>query len=173
MRAFARKLAIAVTGAALWATLAGCAPEKANARPAPTASADTAFAMTIGEKAFHAEVAVSDLERAKGLMFRTALAPDTGMLFVFERPVRQSFWMKNTQVPLDIGFFTRDGILHEVRQLHPFVLDAVESARDDIAFCLEMQQGWFAQNGVKAGQRLDMTAVRKAIEARGAMPFKP
>lgn len=170
MTRFARKLAIASLPIIL-ALQIGCAPKKAENTPVAVAPAQTSFALSINGKAFQAELAVSDLERAKGLMYRKSLVPNSGMLFV-SAPAPQSFWMKNTQIALDLGYFTADGILREIKPLFPFVLDSVPSARDDIALCLEMPQGWFADQQLTPGMQLDMKAVRKALQARGFEPSR-
>lgn len=92
------------------------------------------------------EVAATPEEQSQGLMGRTALAENAGMWFVFAQPGRASFWMANTSLPLDVGFFTADGVLREVQPLTPFDLTIVRSARADIAFALEVNRGWFAQH---------------------------
>ena len=60
---------------------------------------------------FTLEIAADDESRARGLMFRTSMAADRGMLFVFEQAEPQSFWMRNTKIPLDIMYFGADGKL--------------------------------------------------------------
>lgn len=172
MKAFARKHALSLPCLALWLALgAACAPKETPiAAPAQAAAADTRFALTLGRQTVRAEIAVSEWERAKGLMYRTTLREGEGMLFVFESPTRQSFWMKNTEIPLDVGYFTQDGALQEVKPLYPHDLAGVNSARDDIAFALEMPQGWFARNGVQVGDRLDRAQIKAALAARGFAP---
>lgn len=67
--------------------------------------------ITIGGKTFAVEVADTDEERAKGLSGRDNLDEEKGMLFVFERPVLSSFWMKDTRIPLDIIFIDNNRIV--------------------------------------------------------------
>ena len=96
-----------------------------------------------------------------------AMPEDEGMLFVFPAPQRMSFYMRNTRIPLDIGYFTADGTLQEVHPMHPFVEDPVLSNHPSIQFALEMNQGWYARQGVRPGATLDLAAVRAALTARG------
>ena len=90
------------------------------------------------------------------------------MVFVYDTPTQASFWMKNTLIPLDIGFFDKNGILTEVKKLYPQNLDAVKSSRNDILFCIEMNAGWFDKNNVKSSAKLDMKKLSDAISARKA-----
>lgn len=172
MKAFARKHALSLTCLAFCLLLgAACAPKETPVAP-PTlaAAADTHFALTLGKQTVQAEVVASEWERAKGLMYRTQLPEGQGMLFVFEAPGPRSFWMKNTEIPLDLGYFTKDGVLQEVKPLYPHDLAGVDSARDDIAFALEMPQGWFARNGVQPGDRLNLAQIKAALAQRGFSP---
>lgn len=131
-----------------------------------TADADAFFDMSVGGVAFRAQLAVSDTEKMRGLMFRDSLGENDGMIFVYETPSQASFWMKNTKIPLDIGFFDKNGVLTEVKKLYPHNLDSVKSSRGDILYCIEMNQDWFGKNGVVATDRLDMQKLETALKAR-------
>ena len=98
-------------------------------------------------------------------MFRSALDPDAGMLFVFPRARRMSFWMRNTAIPLDIGFFDSDGRLREIHALRPFEERPVVSQSDQLRFALEVNRGWFSAHGVKPGALIDMEALMKILAA--------
>ena len=100
-----------------------------------------------------AEVAADDESRARGLMFRERLGPSAGMLFVFEAPGRQCFWMRNTKIPLSIAFLADDGSIVNVERMQPMTEDSHCSARP-VRFALEMDQGWFEKRGLGAGSRL-------------------
>ena len=78
--------------------------------------------------------------------------------------------MRNTVIPLDIGFFDGGGKLTQVRAMHPLDENPVESASDSIQFSLEMNQGWYRERGLKPGAQLDLVALRNALEARGFDP---
>jgi len=91
------------------------------------------------------------------------------MIFVFGRPQKMSFWMRNTELPLDIGYIDPDGTLREIYPMYPHDEKPVPSVeRRQIA--LEMNHGWFARAGVKPGAKLDMKALREAMAARGVEP---
>jgi uncharacterized membrane protein (UPF0127 family) len=89
------------------------------------------------------------------------------MLFVYSRPQRMSFWMRNTPTPLDIGFFDQTGKLLEIYPLHPFDETPVSSKSEQLLLALEMNQDWFRENGVKPGAQIDLKAVFAALETRG------
>lgn len=124
------------------------------------------FLMSLSGVGFTAELAITPEEMTTGLMHRAELASDHGMLFVYEGPGRRSFWMKNTHIPLDLGFFTADGQLQEIAQLTPYDLTPVQSRKSDIVYALEMNRGWFERQGLQPGAMLDMESVQRALEKR-------
>ncbi|MEZ5276171.1 MAG: DUF192 domain-containing protein [Opitutaceae bacterium] len=132
--------------------------------PEPVAK-DAWFKLEIGAVAFEVQFAIDQATQARGLMYRESLGDNQGMLFISERPRRQSFWMRNTLIPLDIGFFTEDGTLREVYPMFPRDETKVVSRRDDIFYALEMNHGWFKANGVRTGDRLDTEAIQSARRA--------
>lgn len=123
--------------------------------------------LQVGEALLDAQFAIDAATQQKGLMHRESLPQNQGMLFISERPRSQSFWMRNTHIPLDIGFFTADGVLREVYPLFPRVEEPVKSRRDDILYALEMNRGWFKANGVQVGDQLDLERVNDALRALG------
>jgi uncharacterized membrane protein (UPF0127 family) len=88
-------------------------------------------------------------------MFRGSLAANHGMLFVFEPPQRADFWMKNTKIPLSIGFIDSAGTLLEVRDMQPFDETPILSRSDRVAYALEVNQGWFERNHVPVGSKVE------------------
>ena len=100
-----------------------------------------------------AEVAQTPDERSTGLMFRPVMAANAGMLFAFEQSGQQCFWMKNTLLPLSVAFVADDGSIVNIDEMKPQTLDSHCSTRP-VRFVLEMNQGWFAKRGIKAGSRL-------------------
>ncbi len=106
-----------------------------------------------GMHRIRAEVAQTSAQRERGLMHRESLALNSGMLFVFERPQVQCFWMRNTPLPLSIAFIADDGTIVNIAQMQPNSDDS-HCADQPVRFALEMEQGWFARKGLAAGSRL-------------------
>lgn len=125
------------------------------------------FPIKVGDRVVQMQLAVLPLEMQQGLMGRRDLGPDQGMIFVYPRPERMNFYMRNTPLPLDIGYFSPDGRLREVYQMYPFDEKTVSSRSREVQFALEMNQGWYKANEVKAGAQLDLKALAAALEARG------
>ncbi|HVF36899.1 MAG TPA: DUF192 domain-containing protein [Sphingomicrobium sp.] len=104
---------------------------------------------------FKVEVARTPEEQSTGLMNRTSLAPDRGMLFPFPEPRQANFWMKNTFIPLDIIFIRSDGTIANVEaNTVPLSLDTVNSA-GPVSAVFEIAGGRSAELGIKAGDRVD------------------
>ena len=109
--------------------------------------------LTAGVHLIHAELAGDFTSRMEGLMYRTALAPNGGMLFVFEQPGEQCMWMKNTLLPLSVAFIDDDGSIVNIADMQPQTEDP-HCAAKPVRYALEMTQGWFAERGIRAGSRL-------------------
>jgi uncharacterized membrane protein (UPF0127 family) len=105
-----------------------------------------------------AELARTAREKQTGLMFRKELEDGKGMLFIFENDEVQSFWMKNTLVPLSIAFIFYNGTILEIKDLYPQDLSPVHSSRS-VRYALEAPQGWFNRAGIKAGDKLDLSGL--------------
>lgn len=106
-----------------------------------------------GMHLIQAQVAATPEQRATGLMFRTEMPSNEGMLFVFEQPAVQCFWMKNTLLPLTAAFVADDGSIVNLADMKPQTLDS-HCSEKPVRYVLEMNQGWFAKRGLKAGSRL-------------------
>ena len=106
-----------------------------------------------GMHLIHAQVASTPEQRATGLMFRSEMPANEGMLFVFEESAGQCFWMKNTLLPLTAAFVADDGTIVNLADMKPRTLDSHCSAKP-VRYVLEMNQGWFAKRGIQAGSRL-------------------
>jgi uncharacterized protein len=110
--------------------------------------------LTVKGHKLEAELAVDNASREKGLMYRTELAPDRGMLFVWadhgdaKSAERRRFWMRNTSIPLSIAFLDDDGKILQIEDMRPYDERGVLS-KDEVRFALEMNQGWFEKHGVK------------------------
>jgi len=92
-------------------------------------------------------------------MDHTHLETNHGMLFVFEFPQKVSFWMKNTEIPLDIGYFDENGRLLEIYKLYPFDETPKSSKSNAIKYALEMNQGWFQSHTIKSYDSIDLEAI--------------
>jgi uncharacterized protein len=100
-----------------------------------------------------AEVAADSPTRTRGLMMREKLGANEGMIFVFPDKAGHCFWMRNTLVPLSIAFLDDDGTITNIEDMKPQTEDSHCPVRA-VRYALEMEQGWFARRGVKAGARL-------------------
>jgi uncharacterized membrane protein (UPF0127 family) len=100
---------------------------------------------------FVVEVAETSAQQARGLMFRTEMPSDKGMIFPFPEDRVASFWMKNTVIPLDIIFIRRDGTIESVAaNTTPYSLDSVRS-NEPVATVLEIAAGRAAELGIGPG----------------------
>lgn len=108
--------------------------------------------LTAGEHPLQVHVARSDEERAQGLMFRRDLPENEGMLFMCDDCEVQSFWMKDTPLPLSIAFLDEDGTILKIADLEPHDLEG-ESSGHPVRFVLEVNQGWFEERGIVPGHR--------------------
>ena len=122
--------------------------------------ATPAFAQTLpvvelkaGMHLVKAEVAADFSSRGQGLMHRKSLAPNAGMLFVFDGAAIHCMWMKNTYIPLSVAFLDEKGAIINIADMQPHSEQSHCAARPAL-YALEMTQGWFAQRGIKAGARL-------------------
>jgi uncharacterized membrane protein (UPF0127 family) len=109
--------------------------------------------MQIGGVEFRIEVARSEEEKMRGLMHRHSLGERSGMIFVYEADEHLSFWMKDTTLPLDLAFLSRDGEILQVEQLKPLSLNPVTSARA-ARYALELPAGTLQRLGVVPGDRV-------------------
>ena len=111
------------------------------------------IALNAGMHVITAELANTPNQRTIGLMFRKSMGPNEGMLFVFEEASEQCFWMKNTLIPLSIAFIADDGAIVNIDHMAPQTLDGHCSAKP-VRYVLEMNDGWFAKRGIKAGSKI-------------------
>lgn len=109
--------------------------------------------LTAGIHVITAEVATTDRARMVGLMFREQLAPNHGMLFVFDTKSQQCFWMRNTVLPLTIAFIDDDGTIVQLADMAPKT-EVSHCSQKPVRYALEMEQGWFAKRGFAPGAKL-------------------
>ena len=101
------------------------------------------------------EIADDDTERQRGLMGRTELDEDSGMLFVYEAEQPRSFWMKDTLLPLSIAYIAADGHIVDIQDMQPLDETSYPSA-EPARYALEVNQGFFTERGIQVGDRLDL-----------------
>lgn len=100
------------------------------------------------------EIADTRETQEKGLMGRKSMSEDHGMLFVYDRDSRKSFWMKNTLIPLSIAYIATDGTIREIYDMEPLSTRIVES-RYSVRYALEVNQGAFLRHGIKEGDKVE------------------
>ncbi len=103
------------------------------------------------------ELAESTLARTRGLMYRTELAENAGMLFSWKQEARRSFWMRNTCLPLDMLFIASDGTIVGALEQVPTLNLAPRSVPCPAAHVLEVNAGWLRRHGVEPGQKVDIS----------------
>jgi len=109
--------------------------------------------LSAGMHVIDAQVALTPQERQIGLMLRKDMPQHEGMLFIFEQPSEQCFWMKNTLLPLTAAFLTDDGTIVNTVDMKPETTDSHCSAKP-VRYVLEMNKGWFVKKGIKPGSKL-------------------
>jgi len=168
---FSRRRFLPLIAAAAFVLLAGCGNDAKKEASGPK-SFEERFPIKVGAQVVRMQVAILLSESEKGLMFRQALAADEGMIFIYDEPQQMSFWMRNTELPLDIGFFDASGELREIYPMYPHDERPVTSRDHHLQFALEMNQSWYRQSGTKPGAKLDLAALAEAVRARGFKPEK-
>ena len=109
--------------------------------------------LSAGMHQITAQLALTPMQRTIGLMFRKEMPQPEGMLFVFDQPGMQCFWMKNTLIPLTAAFVADDGEIVNLVDMKP-QSEAPHCSTKPVRYVLEMNQGWFAKKGIKAGAKL-------------------
>jgi uncharacterized membrane protein (UPF0127 family) len=111
--------------------------------------------LTLLGKVLDVEIADNDENREQGLMFRTALNDSSGMLFIFDDPQVLHFWMKNTLIPLSIGYFDSTKKLIQILDMEPASpMDqrpTIYSSEKKVKYALEVNKGWFSKHNIKIG----------------------
>ena len=123
---------------------------------AQAALADAQFrtaTLRIGAHRLKVEVAQTDAQREKGLMFRKQMGRDDGMLFIFDEPAYHAMWMKNTLIPLSVAFLDAQGTILNILDMEPQTLDS-HAAAGPAVYAIETNKGWFEERKVKAGDKV-------------------
>lgn len=114
-----------------------------------------------GEKKIDIEVASTTEEQMRGLMFRTTLPDNSGMLFPYAPPRELTMWMKNTYIPLDMVFIRSDGVVHRIEVRTEPLSETVISSGGPMAAVLELAGGAAERLGLKAGDRVDYPLLQR------------
>jgi uncharacterized protein len=156
------KRAIYSAGVAGLALLVGCEKPAAPAANSPSSSAAlelptvaqpklSTMKLWLGAEELNAELALSFKEQLTGMMFRTNMDENVGMLFPLPSTQRASFWMKNCPLPLSVAYINPEGVIQEIHDLQPQNTNSVMSASENIRFALETSQGWFSRHRISPG----------------------
>lgn len=109
--------------------------------------------LTAGMYQIDTQLAMTPQQREVGLMFRKEMPQAEGMLFIFEQPATQCFWMKNTILPLTAAFVADDGRIVNLADMKPQTEDS-HCSEEPVRYVLEMNQGWFVKKNLKKGNKL-------------------
>lgn len=149
-----------LAAAALLALQSGCREERNGVPPesgktAGRESRPGRIRVEIKGAVLWAELADRPASREQGLMFRRNLPEDEGMLFVFEYPQMQSFWMRNTYLPLDIAFLSEQRVIINILTMKPLDEGPRYRSLAPALYVIETNAGWFQKNGVQPGDRAE------------------
>jgi uncharacterized protein len=106
-----------------------------------------------GTQKIIAEVAADDQSRQTGMMFRTQMGKNEGMLFIFNDIGYHGMWMQNTLIPLSVAFIREDGTIENIREMQPQTTDP-HAATGPVRYALEMNGKWFEAHGIQAGTKI-------------------
>src|ERR1041385_5698355 len=147
----------------LVAICVGCGKEGSSAPPPTTIAVADPFEPTqaqprlqtmklyVGTQEMVAELALSAIQQHTGMMVRTNMDENAGMLFPLPYTQRASFWMKNCPYHLSAAYIDPDGIIQEIRDLQPYNTNSVVAGSDNIRFVLETPFGWFEKHHIGPG----------------------
>lgn len=117
--------------------------------------ATIATLLTLGNAQLEVEIADTESARNQGLMNRESLEENQGMLFIYPEPQILSFWMKNTLIPLSIGFFSKAKVLVQIEDMDPPTSSNLRlyKSTKKAMYALEVPQGWFKRNKISLGEK--------------------
>ena len=133
------------------ATAPAAAPEVGPRLPTAAQPKLPTMKLWLGAEEMVVELALTEEQQHTGMMFRTNLAENAGMLFVFPGPFRARFWMKNCPLPLSAAYIDPEGVILEIHDLQPHNTNDVAASSDRVQFVLETNQGWFGRHHVGPG----------------------
>ncbi len=115
-----------------------------------------AVEISVKGNALFVEIAATPSARTCGLSQRDSLPEDSGMLFVFPTSRNASFWMKDTRIPLSIAFLDDAGRIVGIQKMIPLNIEKRYRSNQPVRYALEVNQGWFNQNGISVGDRIEL-----------------
>ena len=136
---------------AAWGGCTKAAPPAGPSLPTVAQARLQTMKLWLGAEEMAAELALTAEQVQTGMMFRTNLAENAGMLFVFGAPHRASFWMKNCPLPLSAAYIDPEGVILEIHDLQPHNTNSVVASSERVQFVLETSQGWFGRHRVTTG----------------------
>ena len=134
------------------ALLAALISPPAPAQDGPQGRLQT-IELTAGMHVIRAELAITPIQQQTGMMFRRSMGSNEAMLFVNDEADKRCFWMRNTLLPLSVAFIADDGSIVNVADMTPRS-DESHCSDKPVRYALEMNLGWFAKRGLKAGSKL-------------------
>ena len=138
----------------LLACLAWChafTPAQAQAAPPKTLPTMT---LHVGKATLATEIASTPAQQEQGLMFRSKLGDNNGMIFILPGTAPATFWMKNTLIPLSIAFIDKNGVIMDIHDMKPLDETITRSDGDHVAYALEANLHWFSLNDIKPGDKI-------------------
>jgi hypothetical protein len=133
-----------------------CPADDGQGKPLPKGS--VRFVDAPHKPLLSVELAREPEARARGLMYRTRMPDNQGMLFSWSEEQIQTFWMHNTCIPLDMLFIAKDGLIVGILEQIPTLNDRPRSVACPVLHVLEVNAGWSRKHGVRAGQRVEISA---------------
>ena len=109
----------------------------------------------VGQAKLITEVASTSQQQETGLMYRTKLGDNHGMIFLLPTITTATFWMKNTLIPLSVAYIDKDGVILEIHDMKALDTSLTRSDSNQVAYALEANLHWFALNGIKPGDKIE------------------
>jgi hypothetical protein len=136
--------------------LVACTDRGGGDTAAPSGTSSLAIGSGPTQVVLRVEVADTPEERSTGLMGREHLPEDLGMAFLFDGPTTARFWMKDTLIPLSIGFWDEGGSLVDILDMPPCAADPCPTYGPDVPYvgAVEVNEGWFQRSGVQVGDHV-------------------
>jgi hypothetical protein len=152
----AAPILVFVLAAAVWVSCDGSGqprtpPPPASGLPSRAQAKLQTMKLWLGAEEIVAELALTPLEQQTGMMFRTNMEANAGMLFPLPYTQQASFWMTNCPLPLSAAYIDANGVIQEIHDLRANDDNPVKSAAENVRFVLETPQGWFRRHNIREG----------------------